>query len=113
MPESVAFWLTIVLFSLTYLGLALGRCPACGPTGPASPWPGRPRCSPSGPSLRRGVRAVDFATIVLLLGMMVVVAFLGRAGLFDAAGPPGRVGPQPPAMLAVTMPCPACCPPCW
>jgi Na+/H+ antiporter NhaD/arsenite permease-like protein len=50
------------------------------------------------------VRAIDFATVALLLGMMVVVAFLRRAGFFArlAGLALGRLK-SPRALLAVTM----------
>lgn len=106
MPESVAFWLTLLLFSLTYLGLALGKVPGL-------------RTDRTGIALAGAVamlacglvsfddaakKAVDFATIALLLGMMVVVAFLRRAGFFEvlAGWSLGRFR-SPPAMLAATM----------
>jgi len=50
------------------------------------------------------VKAIDFATIGLLLGMMIVVAFLRRAGFFArlAGVALGRVR-SPKGLLAVTM----------
>jgi Na+/H+ antiporter NhaD/arsenite permease-like protein len=55
-------------------------------------------------SFEDAVKAIDFATIALLLGMMVVVAFLRRAGFFArlAGLALGRVR-SPKALLAVTM----------
>ena len=105
MSGSVALWLTLFWFGLTYLGLALGRVPFL-------------RTDRAGVSLvgaagvlacgllpfDEAVKAVDFATIALLLGMMVVVAFLRRAGFFArlAGAALGRVR-SPRALLAVTM----------
>src|SRR5204862_7672150 len=55
-------------------------------------------------SFPQAVAAVDFATIVLLLGMMVVVGFLRRGGFFQrlAGWALARVR-HPAALLAVTM----------
>ena len=55
-------------------------------------------------SFAAAVKAVDFATIALLLGMMIVVAFLRRAGFFEvlANWALERLH-RPAALLAVTM----------
>ncbi len=105
MSGSLALWVTLFWFGVTYVGLALGRVPwlrtdragvalvgaagvlACG----LLPFP-------------EAVQAIDFATLGLLLGMMIVVAFLRRAGFFArlAGFALGRVR-TPRALLAVTM----------
>ena len=97
MAESVAFWLTLLIFSLTYLGLALGKVPglrtdrtgialagaaailACGLLANDPELSAKETLAKS---FQEAVNAVDFATILLLLGMMIVVAFLRRAGFF-------------------------------
>ena len=37
-----ASYLTTILFTLTYIGLAVGKVPGLAWTEPASPWSGRP-----------------------------------------------------------------------
>jgi Na+/H+ antiporter NhaD/arsenite permease-like protein len=101
----VAFWVTLFWFALTYLGLALGRLPGLRTDRTGVALVGAAGVLASGLlSFDDAVRAVDFATIALLLGMMVVVAFLRRAGFFArlAGLALGRVrGPK--TLLAVTM----------
>jgi Na+/H+ antiporter NhaD/arsenite permease-like protein len=105
MSERVAFWVTLFWFGLTYLGLALGRLPGLRTDRAGVALVGAAGVLGCGLlSFEDAVRAVDFATIALLLGMMVVVAFLRRAGFFArlAGLALGRVrGPR--ALLAVTM----------
>src|SRR6185437_15837866 len=98
-------WITLGWFAFTYLGLAIGRLPGLrtdragialvGATGVMS-------CGLL--TFEEAVQAVDFATIALLLGMMIVVAFLRRSGFFArlVALALGRVR-TPQALLAVTM----------
>jgi Na+/H+ antiporter NhaD/arsenite permease-like protein len=101
----VAFWVTLFWFGLTYLGLALGRLPGLRTDRAGVALVGAAGVLACGLlSFEDAVRAVDFATIALLLGMMVVVAFLRRAGFFArlAGLALGRVR-SPRALLAVTM----------
>jgi Na+/H+ antiporter NhaD/arsenite permease-like protein len=105
MSGEAAFWFTLFWFGLTYLGLALGRLPGLRTDRAGVALAGAAGVLACGLlSFEQAVRAVDFATIALLLGMMVLVAFLRRAGFFarlaDAAL--GRVR-SPKALLAVTM----------
>lgn len=105
MSETVGFWLTLFWFALTYLGLALGRLPGLRTDRAGIALSGAAGVLACGlVSFEDAVRAVDFATITLLLGMMVVVAFLRRAGFFArlAGLAMGRVR-SPKALLAVTM----------
>jgi Na+/H+ antiporter NhaD/arsenite permease-like protein len=75
--------LTLAVFVLTYLGLALGRLPGLRTDRAGIALVGAALMIVGGAiSFDDAVRAVDFATIVLLLGMMVVVAYLRRAGFF-------------------------------
>lgn len=105
MPATVAFWLTLGWFSLTYLGLALGRLPGLRTDRAGVALVGAAGVLACGLlSFENAVKAIDFATIALLLGMMVVVAFLRRAGFFArlTGFALGRVK-SPKALLAVTM----------
>lgn len=105
MSERAAFWATLFWFGLTYLGLALGRLPGLRTDRAGVAVVGAAGVLACGLlSFEDAVKAVDFATIALLLGMMVVVAFLRRAGFFArlAGLALGRVR-SPKALLAVTM----------
>jgi Na+/H+ antiporter NhaD/arsenite permease-like protein len=83
MNEAFQVWLTLAVFALTYLGLALGRLPGLRTDRAGIALVGAALMMAGGVvSFREAVRAVDFETIVLLLGMMVVVAYLRRAGFF-------------------------------
>lgn len=105
MSESVALWVTLFWFVLTYWGLALGRLPGLRTDRSGVALVGAAGVLGCGLlSFEDAVRAVDFATLALLLGMMIVVAFLRRAGFFArlAGVALGRVS-SPKALLAVTM----------
>ncbi len=105
MPPQVACWVTLFWFGLTYLGLALGRLPGLRTDRAGVALVGAAGVLACGLlSFEDAVKAVDFATIALLLGMMVVVAFLRRAGFFArlAGFALGRVR-SPKALLAITM----------
>jgi Na+/H+ antiporter NhaD/arsenite permease-like protein len=105
MSESVTFWLTIIVFAVTYLGLALGGLPGLridrtgiALTGAAAVLGCRLL------NFDEAVQSVDFATIVLLLGMMIVVEYLRRADFFDIlAGRALAHVHQPSTLLAVVM----------
>lgn len=105
MSESAAFWVTLFWFGLTYLGLALGRLPGLRTDRAGVALVGAAGVLACGLlSFESAVRAIDFGTLALLLGMMIVVAFLRRAGFFArlAGLALGRVK-SPRALLAVTM----------
>jgi Na+/H+ antiporter NhaD/arsenite permease-like protein len=99
------FALTVAWFVLTYAGLALGELPGLRIDRAGVALVGASLILASGVlTFGQAVGAIDFATIALLLGMMVVVAFLRLAGFF------GRLvswalahvrGPR--GLLAVTM----------
>ncbi len=83
MGYSTSFWLTLLWFTLTYVGLALGRFPRLRTDRPGIALVGAALILATGVlTFEEAVKAVDFATIVLLLGMMIVVAYLRRAGFF-------------------------------
>jgi Na+/H+ antiporter NhaD/arsenite permease-like protein len=99
------FWLTLAWFTLTYVGLALGGVPGLRIDRTGIAWVGAALILATGVlSFDEAVKAIDFATIALLLGMMVVVASLRRARFFDrlANWALARVL-APRGLLAVTM----------
>jgi Na+/H+ antiporter NhaD/arsenite permease-like protein len=84
MNPSIAFWLTVAIFSLTYLGLALGKAPWLRIDRAGIALVGATLMMLSGIlPLPEAVRSIDYETIILLFGMMVVVAYLRLAGFFD------------------------------
>jgi Na+/H+ antiporter NhaD/arsenite permease-like protein len=98
-------WLPTILFALTYLGLALGKVPGLRIDRAGIALVGATGMIVTGTlTLREAVRAIDYETILLLFGMMVVVAFLRLAGFFErlARGALSRVH-SPRMLLAVTI----------
>ncbi len=105
MPIFRPAWLTIGIFAVTYFGLAVGKLPFL-------------RMNRSGIALVGGtavvvtgllspsevLEAIDFSTLVLLFGMMVVVGYLRLSGIFELAASRflGRFK-SPRALLAVTV----------
>jgi di/tricarboxylate transporter len=82
--SSTAFWLTTAWFSLTYVGLALGRVPGLRIDRAGIALVGATLMMVTGlVPLPEAIRAVDYDTILLLFGMMVVVAFLRVSGFFE------------------------------
>ncbi len=105
MSESVAFWATAAVFTATYAGLAVSRLPGLRTDRPGIALAGGAAVPAFGLlTFEQAVAAIDFATLGLLLGMMVVVAYLRRGGFFDllAGRVLARVG-TPAGLLAVTM----------
>jgi len=103
--ENCEFWLTLAWFTLTYAGLALGSLPGLriDRTGIALVGAALVLAT-GGLTFDEAVRAIDFATLALLLGMMIVVAFLRQAGFFDRlAGWALQRVRGPHGLLAVTM----------
>ena len=98
-------WLTVGIFTLTYLGLAIGKIPGlrCDRAGIAFIGAALMLCTGVIP-LREaaGPQSIDYETLFLLFGMMVVVGFLRIAGLFAriAHGSLDRIR-DPRALLAV------------
>ena len=103
--ETIPFWLTIGIFSATYLGLALGGIPGLRTDRTGIALAGAAAvigCRLL--SFDDAVKSVDFATIVLLLGMMIVVEFLRRADFFRILADRALTHVQSPrALLAVVM----------
>jgi Na+/H+ antiporter NhaD/arsenite permease-like protein len=107
-------WLTLAWFVLTYTGLALGKLPWLRTDRTGVALIGATLVlvtgllTPVGGGLEAGfdeaVKAVDFRTIALLLGMMVVVGYLREAGFFARlAGWVGAHFHRPFALLAVVI----------
>ncbi len=105
MSDSWMFWFSWAWFTLTYAGLALGRLPGLHTDRSGMALVGAALVLATGVlSFEETVRAIDFATIALLLGMMIVVAHLRLAGFFDRlAGWALRRVRSPRGLLAVTM----------
>src|ERR1700674_4828046 len=72
---------------LTYTGVAVGRIPGLRLDRAGIAFLGGAAMIAVGPlSLEEAFRAIDFDTIALLLGMMIVVAHLKVSGAFRALG---------------------------
>ena len=83
---SASVSLVATIFGLTYLGLAMGKIPGLRIDRAGIALVGAAAMLASGVlSMREAARAVDYQTIVLLFGMMVVVAHLRMAGFFALA----------------------------
>jgi Na+/H+ antiporter NhaD/arsenite permease-like protein len=75
-----------MIFGLTYLGLAVGEIPGLRIDRAGIALVGAAAMLACGVvSMHDAARAVDFQTIVLLFGMMVVVSYLRMAGFFALA----------------------------
>jgi Na+/H+ antiporter NhaD/arsenite permease-like protein len=100
-PVSVAS----AIFGLTYLGLAVGKIPGLRIDRAGIALVGAAAMLACGVlSIREAARAVDYQTIVLLFGMMVVVSHLRMAGFFALATE--RIAARfsgPKSLLAVTI----------
>ncbi len=84
MTGPVAFWVTVVGFTLTYAGLGVGKVPGLRVDRAGIAAVGAAFFLSVGLiTFPQAVEAVDHATLVLLFGMMVVVAFLRLAGFFE------------------------------
>jgi Na+/H+ antiporter NhaD/arsenite permease-like protein len=102
-PASIPLVATI--FILTYIALALGRIPGLRIDRAGIALVGAAAMLACGVlSMRDAAKAVDYETIVLLFGMMVVVAYLRLAGFFGLATEwiAGRFS-GPFSLLAVTI----------
>src|SRR6202035_4770132 len=82
--ESVA---ALIILVLTYVGVAVGRIPGLRLDRAGIAFLGGAAMIALGPlSLEDAFRAIDFDTIALLLGMMIVVAHLKVSGAFPGLG---------------------------
>ena len=83
-PESL---IALAILVLTYVGVAVGRIPGLRLDRAGIAFLGGAAMIAVGPlSLEEAFRAIDFDTIALLLGMMIVVAHLKVSGAFRALG---------------------------
>jgi Na+/H+ antiporter NhaD/arsenite permease-like protein len=83
---SASIPLVSTIFGLTYLALALGKVPGLRVDRAGIAMIGAAAMLAAGVlSMRDAARAVDYETIVLLFGMMVVVSYLRLAGFFALA----------------------------
>ncbi len=83
---SASISLVSSIFGLTYLALALGKVPGLRIDRAGIALVGAAAMLACGVlSMRDAARAVDYETIVLLFGMMVVVSYLRMAGFFALA----------------------------
>jgi Na+/H+ antiporter NhaD/arsenite permease-like protein len=79
------FWITAAVFTLTYLGLAIGKAPGLRMDRAAIAFVGATLMLALGALRFREAfspDSIDYATICLLFGMMVVVGFLRISGAF-------------------------------
>jgi Na+/H+ antiporter NhaD/arsenite permease-like protein len=84
MAGPAVYWLTLVIFVVTYAGLAVGRLPGLRTDRTGLALVGAVFMILAGAlTFDEAVRAIDFETLALLLGMMIVLAYLRRAGFFE------------------------------
>src|ERR1700728_1999775 len=79
-------WLTCILFMLTYIGLALGKVPGLRMDRAGIAFVGATLMLVTGMlSLDQAVStdSIDYKTLFLLFGMMVVIGFLRLSGFFQ------------------------------
>ena len=79
------FWITAVIFTLTYIGLAMGKVPGLGLDRAAIAFVGAALMLVTKVlTLQQAVApgSIDYETLFLLFGMMVVVGFLRISGFF-------------------------------
>lgn len=85
MSESIKWWLTAVLFTATYLALAVGKIPKLRADRAGIAFVGAALMLCTGVlslSQATSPNSIDYETLFLLFGMMVVVGFLRLSGFF-------------------------------
>lgn len=85
MPESIKWWLTAVIFIATYLALAVGKIPKLRLDRAGIAFVGAALMLCTGVltlSQATAPNSIDYETLFLLFGMMVVVGFLRLSGFF-------------------------------
>ncbi|MGN6725692.1 MAG: anion transporter [Tepidisphaeraceae bacterium] len=105
--HSPVFWMTTAIFTVTYIGLAIGKLPKLRVDRAAIAFIGATLMLVFGClTLKQaaGPESIDYETLFLLFGMMVVVAFLRMGGFFVRVTHAvlDRVQ-SPKALLAVTI----------
>jgi Na+/H+ antiporter NhaD/arsenite permease-like protein len=94
----------LVILILTYIGVAAGRIPGLRLDRAGIAFLGGAAMIALGPlTLEEAFRAIDFDTIALLLGMMIVVAHLKVSGAFRRLGALAIEHAHAPFMLLVTV----------
>ena len=84
MNPSMTLWLTVGIFSMTYIGLSTGKIPGLRIDRAGIALVGATLMIAGGIlPLPEAIRSVDYETIILLFGMMVVVAYLRLSGAID------------------------------
>jgi Na+/H+ antiporter NhaD/arsenite permease-like protein len=84
--NDLTVWLTWLIFAITYAGLALGKVPGLRMDRAGIAFVGATLMLVTGVlSLEQAVssRSIDFKTLLLLLGMMIVVGVLRLSGFFE------------------------------
>jgi Na+/H+ antiporter NhaD/arsenite permease-like protein len=77
------FWIAAAILGLTYLGVAVTRLPRVNVDRPSAAFTGAVLMILFGVlSFDAAVRAINFPTIALLMGMMMLIAALDRTGFF-------------------------------
>ena len=100
-PTGVA---ALAILALTYIGVAAGRIPGLRLDRAGIAFLGGAAMIALGPlSLEEAFRAIDFDTIALLLGMMIVVAHLKVSGAFRWLGRLAIEHARAPFVLLVTV----------
>jgi Na+/H+ antiporter NhaD/arsenite permease-like protein len=101
---TLGLWLVVAIFSVTYLGLALGKVPWLRIDRAGIALVGATLMIVTGLlPLPEAVRSVDYEAIILLFGMMVVVACLRLSGFFTRLTSVLGHFRTPRALLAVTI----------
>lgn len=101
----MTFWTATGVLALTYLGIAFTRLPRVNIDRPSAAFTGAVLMVLLGVlSFGEAVRAIDFHTIALLLGMMMLVVVLQRAGFFtELAVRLLSIGTTPTRLLAMVV----------
>ena len=100
-PSSLA---AVVILAATYLGVAAGRVPGLRLDRAGVAFLGGAAMIALGPlSLEEAFRAIDFDTLAILVGMMIVVAHLKVSGAFRALGSLAIEHAHAPLVLLVTI----------
>jgi len=95
---------TLAILALTYLGVAAGRIPGLRLDRAGIAFLGGAAMIAFGPlSLEEAFRAIDFDTLALLIGMMIVVAHLKVSGVFRWLGRLAIEHAHAPLVLLVTV----------
>jgi Na+/H+ antiporter NhaD/arsenite permease-like protein len=94
----------LAILALTYIGVAAGRIPGLRLDRAGIAFLGGAAMIALGPlSLEEAFHAIDFDTIALLVGMMIVVAHLKVSGAFRALGGLAIEHAHAPFVLLVTV----------